>query len=58
MFSDDVIGTLGLYCSAFIALLLGLKGSILNAPADPTNGATKSGSDKPKVSLGIITTGY
>ena len=42
----------------YIALLLGLKRSIPDAPAAPTNGATKSGSDRPKVSLGIATTGY
>ena len=45
-------------CTLFIALLLGLEGSIPDAPAAPINGGTKSGSDKPKVSLDIVTTGY
>ena len=40
----------------FIALLVGLKGSIPDAPADHTNAATRSGSNRPKVSLcmGVI----
>ena len=37
--------------SAYNTLLLGLKSSIPDAPADPNNGATKSESDK--VSLGM-----
>ena len=35
----------------YIALSLGLRGSTPGAAADPTNGATKSASDKSKVSL-------
>ena len=31
---------------------------IPDAPATPTNGATKSGSDRPKVSLCVVTTAY
>ena len=42
--------------SACVALPLGLQGSIPETPAAPTNGATGSVSDKPKVSLcmGVI----
>ena len=42
--------------SASVALPLGLRGSIPEAPAAPTNGATRSGSNRPKVSLcmGVI----
>ena len=44
-------------CTLFIALLLGLKGSIPDTPAAPISGGTRSGGDKSKVSLGIVTTG-
>ena len=42
--------------STRVALLLGLQGSTPETPAAPTNGTTKSGSDRPKVSLcvGVI----
>ena len=39
--------------SAYITLPLGPKESIPDAPADPNNAATESGSDKPEVSLGM-----
>ena len=40
----------------YIALSLGLRGSTPGAAADPTNGAIKSASDKPKVSLCMVLT--
>ena len=43
----------------YIALSLGLRESTPDAAAEPTNGATESASDKPKVSLCMrLTTGY